>query len=297
MRGEDERGEDEPSQGQRSGGELDERWSLETLADELEAEGLEVSELRELTEELALIERPPGLLRRVTSRAREIASRQWDHFVGELRESREAAALIATRVRGERELTDEEQAKVREQLLDLFRMFPAGLIVAANSMLPVPGTSALTPWILIRLGLMPSRWREAHLLDRLRKQREILERTGHADKAARIDEILQQLELEADEREQIARDSALLTHWDANQNGVWDEDERAAYQREVEHTRELARLHAARKRWFFEHEGEVFGAARLTEIEELEDAIHSLLVCFDGKTGWVAVSDIADALA
>ncbi|GEM_PF-935845 len=271
---------------------LDDASVLSSIADELEAEGLSVEELRGLSQELAVIEKPPGLLRRMTARAREIARRQWSHIVGELHESREAMALISTQVRGERELSDNERAQVREQLLDLVRVVPAGLIAAANSALPVPGTSVLTPWLLVRLGLMPSRWREAHLLDQLHKQGEILRRTGHADKAEQIALIVEHLEDEADEREQIHRDGALLTHWDQNQNGVWDDDERAAYQAEVERVRELAHLHAARKRWFFEHEGEVYGAARLSELDDLEDAAKSLLVCFDGKTGWVALEHI-----
>ncbi|MCA9697647.1 MAG: hypothetical protein KC431_08990, partial [Myxococcales bacterium] len=269
---------------------------LDALANELEAEGVEVEELRDLTVQLAVIERPPGLLRRVTSRvttrATEVARQQWGHLLGELQESREAMQLIRVRVRGERELSEEERAKVREQLLDLVRVFPAGLIAAANSALPVPGTSVLTPWLLVRLGLMPSRWREAHLLDQLRKQQEVLRRTGHADKADRIEEILEHLESEAEAREQVGRDSALLTHWDQNHNGVWDDDELAAYQAEVDRIRELVRVHAARKRWFFEYEGEVYGAARLTELEDLDEATNSMLVCFDGRTGWVALEDV-----
>ena len=45
----------------------------------------------------------------------------------------------------------------------------AGILAAANSTFPVPGTGLLTPWLLQRLGLMPSRWREAHLLLQLFK--------------------------------------------------------------------------------------------------------------------------------
>ena len=48
-------------------------WVLSTIADELEAEGLDVHELRDLTEELSVIEKPPGLFRRVTKRARNLA--------------------------------------------------------------------------------------------------------------------------------------------------------------------------------------------------------------------------------
>ncbi|PRQ04542.1 hypothetical protein ENSA5_06660 [Enhygromyxa salina] len=270
--------------------EHDDTWALGQIADELEAQGLEVDQLRDLTEELAIIERPPGLFRRVTKRARAVAVEQWSHFVGELEESREAMALI--RARGERELSDEERAKVREQIMDLVRLFPAGLIAAVNTALPVPGTSVFTPWLLVKLGLMPSRWRESHLLDQLRKQKDLLLRTGHAAQAERIGEILLHLETEAEQRELIQRETRLLTHWDENRNGLWDEAELEAYGREVEAVRELVVTHAARKQWFFEHEGEVYGAARLSELDDLEEAAKSLLVCFDGKTGWVALEHV-----
>ena len=271
--------------------------TLAQIADELEAEGFEVEDLRDLTEELSLIERPPGLLRRVTQRARDVATTQWSHLIGELEESREAMTLLRTRVRGERELTEEERAVVREQMMDLVRLFPAGLIAAVNTSLPIPGTSVFTPWLLVKLGLMPSRWREAHLLDQLRTQMDVLERTGHAAQATRIGEILLQMETEAEEREQIKRETRLLTHWDENRNGVWDESELEAYGREVEKVRDLMTTHAARKRWFFELEGEVFGAARLTELGDFDladQATSSLLVCYDGKTGWVALEHVLD---
>ncbi|KIG12163.1 hypothetical protein DB30_01846 [Enhygromyxa salina] len=281
----------EPAQAQDHDG----AWVLAQIANELEAEGLEVEQLRDLTEELAIIERPPGLLRRVTKRARAVAVEQWSHLVGELQESREAVALV--RARGARELSEEERAIVREQMLDLVRLFPAGLIAAVNSALPVPGTSVFTPWLLVKLGLMPSRWRESHLLDQLRRQQLMLQRTGHASQAERIGAVLLQLETEAEERELIQRETRLLTHWDENGNGLWDEAELEAYGREVDKVRALVRVHAARKRWFFEHEGEVYGAARLSEIEDLGEAASSLLVCFDGRTGWVALEHVLESEA
>ena len=269
---------------------------LEGIADELEAQGVAVASLRELSVEIAVLERPPGLLRRVSKRARDLAREQWGHFVGELEESREAMALIRVRVRGERELSPVERARVREQLFDLVRLFPAGLIAACNTALPVPGTSMFTPWLLVKLGLMPSRWREAHLLERLRRQRELLLRKGHARQAERIGEILLQLESEAEAREAVQRETRLLTHWDANGNGVWDPEELEAYAAEVERLRGLVERHAHRKRWFFEYEGEVFGAARLCELDDVEEACAHLLVCFDGRTGWVALEHVLHGL-
>jgi hypothetical protein len=250
--------------------------------------------LSRIADQLEILERPPGLLRRVSHKARTVASTQWANLVGELEESREAMVLIRTRARGERELSREEREQVREQLMDLVRMFPAGLIAALNTSLPVPGTSVFTPWLLVKLGLMPSRWREAHLLDQLHRQQQRLQRIGHSEQAAAIRAILAQLEHDAEQREAIRREGRLLTHWDANGNGIWDASEIAAYEREVTKLRELARAYPARKRWFFEHEGEVFGAIRLTEIGELDETNQALLVCFDGKTGWVALEHVLE---
>jgi len=280
---------------ERSATTQDNAWLLSTIADELEAEGLDVHALRDLSEELSVIEQPPGLLRRVTKRARDLAVNQWKHLVGELEESREAMALLRQQARGERELGPEEREAVREQMLDLVRLFPAGLIVAVNSVLPVPGTSVFTPWLLVKLGLMPSRWRESHLLHQLRQQEQQLQASGHPSQAERIGELLLRLETEAEERELIKRETRLLTHWDRNGNGLWDEGELEAYTAEVDKVRELVETQATRKRWFFELDGEVFGAARLSELDHPEDIVtNSLLVCFDGKTGWVALEHVLD---
>ncbi len=266
------------------------RSVLDLVADELDRGGVNTIELRALQVEYEVISRPPSLLKRLSNKARNIAKQQWGHLVGELRESREAMTLIVARVRGERELSAEEQASIRAQLLDLVKVFPAGLIAAANTALPVPGTSVFTPWILCRLGLMPSRWREAHLLDRLREQQAKLRAEGHEAEAEQLEAFRIQLEHEAEAREALSTKCRILTHWDANGNGEWDPEEREAYAAEVRKMRELATRHASSKRWYFEYEGEVYGAHYLTEVDIRRGA--GMLVCFDGKTGWIALSDL-----
>ena len=138
-----------------------------TLARDLEARGVQVDALLALQQELDVIETPPSLLGRVTQRVRRVASTQWKHVIGELQESQEVFGLLTRRVQKQQELTPAERDAIRCQILDLLRVVPAGLIAFANTALPVPGTGLLTPWLLARLGLMPSRWREAHLLARL----------------------------------------------------------------------------------------------------------------------------------
>lgn len=265
---------------------------LEDIADRLEAAGLEVDELRTIQHEMEAIETPPGLIGRLSQKAKQAASRQWRHLVGELQESREAMGLIAARLKGDRELEPEEVDKVRSQMMDLVKVFPAGLIAAANSALPIPGTSVFTPWILARLGLMPSRWREAHVLEELKRQQEVLRRTGHAKEASEIGVLREALEHEAEQRDAVSRDARVLTHWDANDNGVWDPEEKEAYAEEVDKMREFIGKHAARKRWFLDYEGEVFGPTRISSLNF--EVAGSMLVCFDGKTGWVALADVLD---
>lgn len=270
--------------------------TLARLAEELSADGYDTTHLRELQLEVEVLDRPPGLLTRMTTAAREAAGKHWRNLVGELGESAEAMRIIVLRMGGQ-DISPADRDKVRSQLLDLVKLFPAGLIAAANSAFPVPGTGLFTPWILCRLGLMPSRWREAHLIDNLKKERERLTRAGRHEEAAAVEELRARLEAEADAREHAAANAALLTHWDANQNGHWDPEEKQEYLQELDRMRGLAKRFAHRKQWFLEDEGEIFGALRLSELLEDEDCcdhLHDdgLLVCFDGKTGWVALPDL-----
>jgi hypothetical protein len=267
--------------------------TLSILADELDATGYDAHELRGLQDELDALERPPGLLTRMSQAAHHAAARHWRHFVDELGESKEAMGLIVARIQGGR-LSPEDADKIRAQLVDLVKIFPAGLIAAANSAFPLPGTGLFTPWILCRLGLMPSRWREAHLLETLRRQRKRLLAQGRVAQAHVLEELEHEIEREAEMREHVARDTRLLSHWDANGNGTWDPSERLAYRRALERVRVLARRHATKKRWFLEMEGEIYGALRLSELfDDGEVRSHldddDMLVCYDGKTGWVAM--------
>ncbi|MEM9463139.1 MAG: hypothetical protein AAGF11_53850 [Myxococcota bacterium] len=279
-----------------SEGELGVRVRLGVLTRQLSDRGYNVESLRALDLELEVLERPQGLVRRMTSQALATAGRHWRNFVGELKESGEVMALLMGRLQGGR-LSPEERDKIRAQLVDLVKVFPAGIIAAANSAFPVPGTGLFTPWILARLDLMPSQWREAHLIAQLHKQRDQLLDAGLADAAAELEELERQVHAQAAQREQVGACAGLLTHWDANRNGVWDPDECAAYVVELERVRALAQRHRARKRWFLEDRGQIFGALRLSELlgdPELEDHLgdDGLLVCFDGKTGWVALPDL-----
>ncbi len=269
---------------------------ITALAARLESRGVEVHGLRELQQELDLIESPPGLVGRITTRARLRASRLWRPVVGELQESAEAMALVQRRVTTNQPLTRSEAETVRAQLLDLLRVVPAGLIAVVNYAVPVPFTSVFTPWLLARLGLMPSRWREAHVLASLDQEAKRLRAAGRVEEAADIEALESALEAEADAREAAAHAAELLTHWDKNGNGVWDPDEEAAYTAAVSELRGLARERAGQRRWFLSWEHQVFGPTRLEELLHATDTV-PLLVCFDGQSGWVSLRDLVPPAA
>ena len=263
---------------------------LTALSRQLEEAGISSGHLDELQTELDAIQHPPGMLNRATARLRKSALAQWRNVVGELKESAEAARLLGKGL-ARKELTPEERDAVRAQMLDLVRMVPAGVITMANSALPVPGTSMFTPWLLARLGLMPSRWREAHLLGQLRKEEERLRSAGHLQAAEEVADLQHQLEEEADRREAAEQRAALLTHWDANSNGVWDEDEVAAYQAALSAMKQRMTRHSTRKSWYLSYEGHIFGPVRLSELP-MDELNPGILICFDGQSGWVALSDL-----
>ncbi len=262
---------------------------LAALSADLQAQGIDPGQLDELQDELDAVQSPPGAITRLRARLQQRALLQWGHVVGELQESAEAMSLLRKGI-AQRQLSAEERDTVRAQMLDLVKVVPAGLIAMANSALPVPGTSLFTPWLLARLGLMPSRWREAHLLTELEREQERLQQAGHQQAAAQLAALHDQLEDEADQRERAARDAMLLTQWDANRNGVWDAEEKAAYQRAVEAMRRRRDTAAARRRWYLSLEGQIFGPVRLTELAREPGT--ALLICYDGRSGWVSLDDL-----
>ena len=184
---------------------------------------------------------------------------------------------------------------IKSQITDLLRLVPASMIAATNSILPIPGTSLLTPWLLNRMGLLPSRWREAHILNGLKKKRLELVKCGMSDAAEKLEEIEQQIETESDRRTALEEESALLPWWDKNDNGVWDDDEVTAYQVELDRLITLAIRHGTSKRWFFMCDQQVFGPLRVSQLMDFDDQ-KSLLICLDGKSGWLRFSDLLDGM-
>jgi hypothetical protein len=263
---------------------------LQDLINHLSQTGIDVGSLKMLHQELETIEHPT-LFSKVKGNLTAAVKRQWGHVVGEVSESRQMMVLLQTKIQGKVELSAAERDSIKSQLTDLLRLVPASMIAATNSILPIPGTSLLTPWLLNRMGLLPSRWREAHILNGLKKRRLELSQSGMDAAATKIEEIEHQIEEEADRRSALEEQSALLPWWDTNNNGIWDEDEVAAYQIELDKLIALAIRHASSLRWFYLYEQQVFGPLRISQLKGIDSQI-SLLICFDGKSGWVKYSDL-----
>ena len=267
---------------------------LRAVAMALEARGVEVDGLRSLETEAVAIERPPGLLGSLKAKVAGTVLSQWRNVRGEVGETSEAFSLLARRVTSKEPLEPEEADKIKAQLMDFVKVVPAGVFAAANAALPIPGTSVFTPMVLSKMGLMPSRWKEAHLLHTLRSESDRLRAAGHGGEADELDALRAEVEADADAREEAAKNASLLTHWDENDNGVWDDDERAAYRSELDKLRHRLFDAGAKKRWFLRIGPEVWGPVRLSEIiDDADELDNELLVCFDGSSGWVDLQDLS----
>lgn len=247
---------------------------LQDIIQRLEEQGIDVGQLNHLSSELQQSHRP------WYTKLKDKAAVQWSHIAGEFQDSKRLSTLLLKRA----QLTPTEKDEVRSQLGDIFRMVPAGLIAAANAALPIPGTSMLTPLLLQKAGLLPSRWREAHMLETLQSEYARIKELGDRQSANAIQALHEEICAEADARKSLCD---LLRLWDENQNGIWDPDEIEEYNSEV--SRVHQHLHDSRKlrQWYILQAGFVFGPTALPA--HFEDA--SAMISFGGKTRWVRLFD------
>ena len=268
---------------------------LARLAFELERAGLPSDELMRLHAEASALERPPGLAARLSASTTQLARSQWANLLGEWRDSREAFALLQRRLRGDAPLSDQEEERLRGQILDLLRLVPAGMIAGASFAIPLPGAFLLTPALLSRLNLLPSRWREARLQRRLQLEVERVRAAGQGGLAERLTAVQAELEREAEARDQIARDAALLRAWGPEGDPDWTDEERRVYLREVAQLAAHAREGADERGWFVLTEARVFGPTRLGPLLKLAEP-GELLLRRGATGGWVALADLQRAL-
>ena len=190
----------------------------------LESKGLhdEASKLRETQQELNALVRPPGLVSELTENLKDKARRQWELVVGEVQETAELVELINRRVINGEKLTAQERKQAQEQILDIMKMVPAGMIATASALSPLPMTLAFTPVVLKKLGLLPSRWREAHVLETLKEQSARLQELGEAEHAEKIQHLAAEVKAQADAREVTGSTAKLLSYWNTNSQGPND---------------------------------------------------------------------------
>ncbi len=268
---------------------------LEDIAQTLEQDGNDASGLHELSAELARMHEPTAPEQRWHRRALDAARTQFVHALGEVGESARAAKIIARAIRDHSSVSAHERDEVRAQLLDIFRVVPASALATANAALPIPGTSLATPWLLIKLGLMPSRWRESYILNRLQKESDRLKALGLDAHAARVEHISDAVHREIEARDVCAQETNLLRFWDANGDNAWDEEEREAYRTALLTVVDAVIAHGHRKQWFALQGASVVGPFVLSKGGDPRD-LHGLpddgLLCFKGTSGWVCIQDL-----
>ena len=266
---------------------------LQDLIDALRARGLDsdADEVADLEVAVESLERPPGLVARMTRGAREKAAQQWRLALDEWGESQTAFRHLKDRVATGTPMEDHQADAVRAQAIDFVKSVPASLLTAATTLVPIPGTTLLTPWMLRRLGLLPSRWREEAIVERLRAEGARLRERGAIEGAVRLEKVAEDVEHDLQLREAVAKRCTLRTHWDLDGDGRICDDERAAYDAEVERLSALIVEVAAARRWYLQIEEHVIGPARWGEVR-MADADVPLLVCLDGESGWVRLDDL-----
>lgn len=285
---------------------------LKELSDSLEQEGYEVQRLRQLERAVETLQRPPSVIGRLRNSVKQTTRQQWTLLTEEFAESKEALALARAALRGHK-LSNTERDKLKSQLVDMFKLLPAAVVAAANTAIPLPGVALLTPWLLRKLSLLPSRWREAHLLAELQKEHDTLVESGQSESARRVLRVRDELQRTTNNRRNLDRDIQLLAHWDKNQDGIWNESERTAYDAEATRLKELAIVHGHSRRWFLSSDGDVFGPIRLEEARQYSNAQAVrgsqpplpnepgaaqplTLLCYEGTSGWVALDDVIDTI-
>ena len=249
------------------------------IINRLRAQGVETEELEHLALAVESTKLP------IHKKAARLLIRNWNRIRGEVKESKDLILLLnRARKEGKESLNDHERIFMKQQIKDFFRIFPATIIAGTNAVLPIPGTSLITPLILKKLNLLPSRWREAHMLNTLQQAHKNLKAQGDKNDL----NILSEIEIELKQQAQQRQECDLLIVWDTNKNGTWDCEEIEAYENELSKTLELYHQSKEKRSWFVLHEGLVFGPTTLTHVSAELDA----LIRYENKTQWIGYQDL-----
>ena len=71
------------------------------------------------------------------------------------RDQRAAGTLESARSEWRKAGRPQERKQAQEQMLDIMKMVPAGMIATASALSPLPMTLVFTPVVLRKLGLLP----------------------------------------------------------------------------------------------------------------------------------------------
>jgi len=253
---------------------------IASLKSILGEKGIQLDEISHIEAALQTTKQP------LHKRALSVLKANWTRVKGEVSESKELSILLRKAKReGVKSLSNEEKIIIKTQLKDFFRVFPATLVAGVNAVLPIPGTGMFTPLLLRKLGLLPSRWREAHMLKTLQAAHKKLKDQGEKKTLLLLEELQQDVEEEANKRTVCD----LLVVWDANNNGIWDQEEIDAYQKELQRTQDFWDKNLDEKNWFLLHDGLVFGPISLHKVP---GDIENLLIRYQDTTEWVRYSDL-----
>lgn len=252
------------------------------IVSQLEQLGLDSTQMKTVIEEIEHTKQP--WYKRLWSKG----TSQLSHIRGEAAETKRLTLLLT---KGHNNLTSEEREEVRSQLWDLFKVIPAGLIAGGNAVLPIPGTSLFTPVLLAKAGLLPSRWREAHILHQLQEEERRLREIGQENLANEIHKLTEQVEDCADMRSQQAQD--ILHHWDANGNGIWDSTELEAYKLACLDTKSRLKSDGNQANWFIQQDDLIFGPTQANRVTLCNDS--AWIRHYPSETAatkWVKISDV-----
>ena len=264
---------------------------LKKLRSSLIEAGLCPDALESIEIEMAANDCPPGFLGKLKGRTKKLLRNHYGHLKGELFETSEIFCILKEKIVKKKALDAEEKSKIKAQMSDLVKMFPAGMFTALNACLPVPGTSLLTPLLLAKMKLLPSRWRDAHVLEKLRAEGKKLTPKGiESEQLVKLDEALDK---QRKKQDAVSLNANLLTHWDVNRNGEWDRDEKIAYRDELKKLGEIIKRKAMVQNWFIRLCTETWGPFPIGRIMNVAPELdEDLMVCWAGKSGWVDIQDL-----
>jgi len=253
-------------------------------------------EVERLKEETTVDPARSGRISDVAHSLRAMAARQWKNFVQEVGESRDVLDLLRRRLSGDiKSFSPAERDMVRAQIADVFRVVPATALALA----PVPGIAVVTPFLLKKLNLLPSAWREAGVISRLDETARKLEAGGETEEAARVRETIASLRHRSADREERVRllrqNPDIRVLYDFNMDGEIDDAEWATIKADRAALQAAARDDPAARRWYFSATGRAEGPVTLGELRDLPLPEHAV-VTTAGLDRWVPLELLLDAL-